>query len=76
MARDTSGLKRFAKARDLVLKNHGFNNFAAFTDATRAEYARGGFAGFDGWRKARDVALKKAGIANYRALLAKAKTVY
>jgi hypothetical protein len=67
--RNTDGLKKFTKARDLTLKKLGFPTFAHFTAAIRAVYDKQPEKGFDGWRKARDTALKKVGVKDYAALL-------
>jgi len=76
--RNTTGLEKFAKARDIVLKKKGgFPNFKAFTAAIRAIYDAQKLGGFDGWRKARDTALKRAGFKNgYATLMSDAKAEF
>jgi len=71
--RNTDGLKKFAKARDLTLKKLGFPTFAHFTAANRAVYDKQTEKGFDGWRKARDATLKKVGVKDYAALMVLSK---
>jgi hypothetical protein len=69
MPRNTEGLEKFAKARDIALKKLGFPTFQHFTAAIRAVYDKQSDKGFDGWRKARDMALKKVGVKDYTGLM-------
>ena len=71
--RNTDGLKKFTKARDLTLNKLGFPTFAHFTAANRAVYDKQTEKGFDGWRKARDATLKKVGVKDYAALMVLSK---
>jgi len=77
MPRDTSGLKKFAKARDAVLKKRGFSTYARFTDAIRKEYALLKVKDFAGWNKARDTVLIKAGVrGGYKGLMLESKAEF
>lgn len=73
MPKNTKGLEKFTKARDIALKKLGFPTYAAFTASIRVVYDKQTEKGFDGWRKARDATLKKAGVKNYAGLMVLSK---
>lgn len=72
--KNTSGLEKFARARDAVLARKGFKTFNEFTEATRRTYNTNNLSGFDGWRTARDITLKNAHFPEgYTSLMAESK---
>ena len=77
MPRDTSGLKKFSKARDIALKARGFATYAKFTEAIRAEYGKQKVKDFAGWTVARDIVLIRAGVrTGYKGLMLEAKAQF
>jgi hypothetical protein len=69
--KNTSGLEKFSRARDVVLARHGITDL---TGEIRKVYEAAQLKGFDGWRNARDTALKNFRFPDgYASLMQEAK---
>ena len=69
--KNTSGLEKFSRARDVVLVRHGITDL---TGEIRKVYNAAELKGFDGWRNARDIALKNFRFPDgYASLMQEAK---